>query len=201
MRSSMEMCYDGGAEGEEDFLAAIGESKTYMMDEQKEWTVPPNPAEVKRLAGSYRNAVLGDVVVHPGADEVVFQFGGWKSQMASKRNRDGTASFISIVPGVRGFEFNAPAAKATYTRLTLRDPQHTYEYEATPPAKKGSLRPYEAPALGVPRGFTSRGYGRRPRAQRRHCRRRIIASRTVASAFDPSRSRSGSQHRRGGHSA
>jgi hypothetical protein len=29
---------------------------------------------------------------------------------------------------VRGFEFNAPAATGVYTRLTLRDPQHTYEY-------------------------------------------------------------------------
>ena len=91
---------------------------------------------MKRLAGAYRNAVLGDVVVHPGKDEVVFQFGGWKSHMASKLNPDGTTSFISIDPGVRGFEFNAPAAKTTYTRLTLRDPQHTYEYEAVPPAKQ-----------------------------------------------------------------
>jgi hypothetical protein len=91
---------------------------------------------VKRLAGSYRNAALGEVVVHPGKDEVVFQFGGWKSHMATKLNPDGTTSFISIDPGVRGFEFNAPAAKATYTRLTLRDPQHTYEYEAAPAAKK-----------------------------------------------------------------
>lgn len=37
---------------------------------------------------------------------------------------------VAIDPGVRGFEFNAPAAKGAYTRLTLRDPQHTYEYEA-----------------------------------------------------------------------
>jgi hypothetical protein len=48
-------------------------------------------------------------------------------------NPDGTTSFISIDPGVRGFEFNAPAAEATYDRLTLRDSQHTYEYEAVPP--------------------------------------------------------------------
>ena len=124
------------AEAEEDFLSAIRESKTYMMDEQKEWTVPPDPAEVKRLAGAYRNAALGELVVHPGEGEVVFQFGGWKSHMASKLNPDGTTSFMSIDPGARGFEFNAPAAEATYTRLTLHDSQHTYEYEAAPPAVK-----------------------------------------------------------------
>jgi CubicO group peptidase (beta-lactamase class C family) len=136
MRRTLEMIYDGEPEAEEDFLSAVRENRTYLMDMQKDWRVPPDPAEVKRLAGSYRNAALGEVVVHPGKDEVVFQFGGWKSHMATKLNPDGTTSFISIDPGVRGFEFNAPAAKATYTWLTLRDPQHTYEYEAAPAAKK-----------------------------------------------------------------
>jgi hypothetical protein len=136
MRRTLELIYDGEPEAEEDFLSAVRESKTYLTEEQKDWRVPPDPAEVKRLAGAYRNAALGELVVHPGEDEVVFQFGGWKSHMASKLNPDGTTSFMSIDPGARGFEFNAPAAKATYTRLTLRDPQHTYEYEAAPPAKK-----------------------------------------------------------------
>ena len=45
-------------------------------------------------------------------------------------NPYGTTSFVSIDPGVRGFEFHAPAAGASYTRLTLRDPQHTYDYES-----------------------------------------------------------------------
>jgi len=53
--------------------------------------------------------------------------------MATKVNPDGTMSFVSIDPGVRGFEFNAPRAEAAYTRLMLRDPQHSYEYEAVPP--------------------------------------------------------------------
>jgi hypothetical protein len=126
---------DGKPEVEEEFLSAVRETQTYLMDMQKDWKVPPDPAEVKRLAGAYRNAALGELVVHPGEGEVVFQFGGWKSRMATKLNPDGTTSFMSIDPGARGFEFNAPAAKATYTRLTLRDPQHTYEYEAAPPAK------------------------------------------------------------------
>ena len=136
MRRTLEMIYDGKPEAEEDFLSAVRETQTYLADMQKDWKVPPDPAEVKRLAGAYRNAALGELAVHPGEDEVVFQFGGWKSHMASKLNPDGTTSFISIDPGVRGFEFNAPAAVATYTRLTLRDPQHTYEYEAAPATKK-----------------------------------------------------------------
>jgi CubicO group peptidase (beta-lactamase class C family) len=130
MRRTLEMIYDGNPEAEEDFLSGVRETNLYLTDMQKEWNVPPDPAEVKRLAGSYRNAALGDVIVHSSEDGVVFQFGGWQSHMASKVNPDGTTSFMSIDPGVRGFEFHAPAAKATYERLTLRDSQHTYEYEA-----------------------------------------------------------------------
>lgn len=132
MRRTLELIYDGKPEAEENLLSAVREVKAYLTGEQKDWKVPPDPAEVKRLAGSYRNAALGDLAVRAGKDEVVFQFGGWKSHMATKVNPDGTTSFVSIDPGVRGFEFNAPAAKAAYTRLTLRDPQHAYEYEAVP---------------------------------------------------------------------
>jgi hypothetical protein len=133
MRRTLEVIYDGQPEAEENLLSGVREIQAYLEGEQKDWNVPPDPAEVKRLAGSYRNAALGDIVVHAGQDEVVFQFGGWKSRMASRANPDGTTSFISIDPGVRGFEFNAPAAEGDYTRLTLRDPQHTYEYEAFQP--------------------------------------------------------------------
>jgi CubicO group peptidase (beta-lactamase class C family) len=130
VRRTLEVIYDGEPEAEENLLAAVRETRAYLTGEQRDWKVPPDPAAVKRLAGSYRNAALGEIVVHAGADEVVFQFGGWKSRMATKVNPDGTTSFLSIDPGVRGFEFNAPAADGTYTRLTLRDPQHTYAYES-----------------------------------------------------------------------
>ena len=131
MRRTLEVIYDGKAEAEEDLLSAVRETKAYLTGAQRDWKVPPDASEVKRLVGSYRNAALGEIVVHPGPGEVVFQFGGWKSRMATKLNPDGTTSFVSIDPGVRGFEFHAPATGGAYTRLTLRDSQHTYEYESS----------------------------------------------------------------------
>jgi len=80
------MVYDGVPEAEEDLRAGIRETEVYLRGEQRDWKVPPEPSEVKRLAGSYRNASLGEVVVRPGRDEVVFQFGDWKSRMATKLN-------------------------------------------------------------------------------------------------------------------
>jgi CubicO group peptidase (beta-lactamase class C family) len=117
LRRTLEIVYDGKPEAEEDFVSNIRQNKAYLTGQQKDWTLPPDPTEVKRLQGRYQNAALGDVVVHPGEDEVVFQFGGWKSRMATKVNPDGTTSFVSVEPGVR-------------VRLVLRDPQHEYEYEA-----------------------------------------------------------------------
>jgi hypothetical protein len=130
MRRTLEVIYDGTPEAEEDLLSGVRQTRASLTGEQRGWKVPPEPAEVKRLTRSYRNAALGDIVVREGNDEVVFQFGGWKSRMAGKVNPDGTTSFVSIDPGVRGFEFNAPVASGAYTRLRLRDPQHVYEYES-----------------------------------------------------------------------
>ncbi|PYN23380.1 MAG: hypothetical protein DMD99_14110 [Candidatus Rokuibacteriota bacterium] len=135
MRRTLEVVYDGKPEAEENLLSGVRETRAFLTGEQRDWKVPPEPSEVKRLAGSYRNAALGEIVVREGKDEVVFQFGGWKSRMASRVNPDGTTSFLSIEPGVRGFEFNAPAASGVYTRLTLRDPQHTYEFESMGPTR------------------------------------------------------------------
>ena len=131
-RQTLELIYDGKPEAEEDLLSSVKEQQSYLRGEQKDWKVPPDSTEVKRLEGSSRNAALGEIIVSPGEHEVVFQFGGWKSRMATKAIPDGTTSFVSVDPGVRGFDFNAPATKGAYTRLTLRDAQHKYDYEAVP---------------------------------------------------------------------
>ena len=60
--------------------------------------------------------------------KTVFDFGEWQSEVASRRNPDGTTSFITISPGVNGFEFVVGGgAKKT---LTLRDAQHEYAFDS-----------------------------------------------------------------------
>jgi CubicO group peptidase (beta-lactamase class C family) len=130
MRRTLELIYHGAPEAETWLRSAVDETRAFLKGAQKAWIVPPDAAEVKRLARAYRSPALGEVTVHAGGDGVVFEFGGWKSRMATKTNPDGTTSFVSIDPGVRGFEFHAPAAGGIYPRLTLRDAQHAYDYEA-----------------------------------------------------------------------
>src|SRR5207247_2527325 len=52
MRRTLEVIYDGKPEAEETLLSAVRETKTYLTGSQRDWKVPPDAAEVKRLAGS-----------------------------------------------------------------------------------------------------------------------------------------------------
>ena len=57
----------------------------------------------------------------------IFDFGEWKSEVASRKNPDGTISFITTVPGVSSAEFVVGfGPKRT---LTIHDAQHEYIFE------------------------------------------------------------------------
>jgi CubicO group peptidase (beta-lactamase class C family) len=130
VRRVLEIVYDGKPEAEEDLEASMHSTYEYERGEQKDWTFPPEAGPVSRLADAYRSPVLGDIrITRTGAD-AVFLFGGWKSRMVTKRNPDGTVSFITIDPGTRGFEFAAPDTEGRYEQLTLRDAQHVYPFNA-----------------------------------------------------------------------
>jgi len=130
VRRTLEVLYDGKPEAEEELLSGVRETRTFLQGVQRGWEVPPNPSEVQRLGGSYWNAVLGAINVHRDADGVVFELGGWKSRVATKANPDGSTSFISIDPGLRGFEFNSFPGSGPHRRLRVGDPQHLYIFES-----------------------------------------------------------------------
>lgn len=129
-RRVLEVCFDGNPEAEEDLMAGIRSNEEYYRGTQKDWTVPPEPEPVEQLASKYRSSALGDIQISHEGEEVIFRFEGWKSRVATKHNPDGTISFVTIDPGIQGFEFVAPGTEDKYERLTLRDPQHTYPFEA-----------------------------------------------------------------------
>jgi hypothetical protein len=59
------------------------------------------------------------------SDGLIFDFGEWKSPVASRRNPDGTTSFLTTAPGVTGLEFVVGASGPKRT-LLFRDAQHEY---------------------------------------------------------------------------
>jgi hypothetical protein len=58
---------------------------------------------------------------------VRFEFPEWGTDVASRKNDDGSLSFVSITPTLIGFEFVAGEKDGKRT-LTTRDGQHEYVY-------------------------------------------------------------------------
>ena len=61
------------------------------------------------------------------ADKAVFDFGEFKSEVASRKNPDGTVSFLTTIPGFDGLEFVVGTGSAKRT-LVFRDAQHEYTF-------------------------------------------------------------------------
>jgi hypothetical protein len=91
-------------------------------------TIPADAAESAKLAAKYSNAALGEIAVSRSGGKTTFDFGEWKSEVSSRKNPDGTISFLTIAPGVIGFEFVVGSGEKK--TLVTRDAQHEYVFEA-----------------------------------------------------------------------
>jgi CubicO group peptidase (beta-lactamase class C family) len=132
-RKLLEVLFDGSVEAEGQIAASARTFFDQLTADRKLLTVPADPAEAGKLAARYSEPAVGKIVVSRKGAATVFDFGEWSSEMASRRNPDGTISFITIVPGFSGLEF-VVGDKG----LTLRDAQHEYVY--TPAAAPASAR-------------------------------------------------------------
>jgi hypothetical protein len=89
--------------------------------------IPPDRAEAAKLAARYESRDLGSLVVSRKGDAVVFDLGEWRSEMASRKNDDGTTSFFTIAPDIIGFEFVVTEREGKRALVT-RDAQHEYVF-------------------------------------------------------------------------
>jgi hypothetical protein len=64
------------------------------------------------------------------ASGLSFDVGEWHSSVASRRNDDGSTSFITVSPSLNGFEFVA-AERDGRKAPVLRDAQHEYVFVAS----------------------------------------------------------------------
>jgi CubicO group peptidase (beta-lactamase class C family) len=127
-RKLQEVLFDGRPEADADLAAAAKTFFAQIAADRKTLVVPANAQDAAKLGARYSNAGLGDLTVQHAGAKTVFDFGEWRSEVASRRNPDGTMSFITISPGVSGFEFVVGSgAKKT---LTTRDAQHEYVFES-----------------------------------------------------------------------
>jgi CubicO group peptidase (beta-lactamase class C family) len=125
-RKLLEVLFDGRPEADKLIAARAKSFKEQLAAERKLLTVPADSAEAGKLAGRYHNDALGEIVVIRDGGKTVFDFGEWRSEVGSRKNPDGTVSFLTTAPGLIGFEFVVgTGAKRT---LITRDAQHEYVF-------------------------------------------------------------------------
>ena len=126
LRKLLEVVYDGEPEADADVAARARRIADARAEERTHLVLPAAAADVARLAPAYTSKELGTLDVRRHGANTVFDFGEWRSEVAARHNDDGTLSFVTASPGVDGFDFVVGER-----RLTLRDGQHEYRFDAT----------------------------------------------------------------------
>jgi CubicO group peptidase (beta-lactamase class C family) len=127
-RKLLEVLFDGRPEADADLAAQAKSFFEQLAADRKLLTVPAAATEASKLAAHYTNDALGDINVRRAGASTVFDFGEWKSEVATRRNPDGTMSFITIAPGIIGLEF--VVGSGPKPTLIVRDAQHEYVFAA-----------------------------------------------------------------------
>jgi CubicO group peptidase (beta-lactamase class C family) len=102
IRRLLELIYDGKPEAEGDLASRVATHKAEITKERERLVVPAAPEVVNRLAKRYASQELGELAVRTEGGVTTFDFGEWKSTVASRKNDDGTTSFITIDPTNEG---------------------------------------------------------------------------------------------------
>jgi CubicO group peptidase (beta-lactamase class C family) len=135
LRRLLEVLFDAKPEAEATLRVAAAQRKAGIAKARERLVVPADPVAVAKLAPRYTSSALGELKVLKEGNVTVFDVGEWKGAVASRKNDDGTISFLTIDPTLAGFEF-VVADKDGKRRLITRDAQHEYVWvEGTAAAK------------------------------------------------------------------
>lgn len=125
MRRWLELVFDGKPEAAEDVDGQAARHKAFVAKTRERLVVPAGAVLTAKLAPRYTSPALGELIVVRHGASAIFDFGEWKSALASRKNDDGTVSFITIDPATDGFEFVVGERNGKRV-LIIRDGQHEY---------------------------------------------------------------------------
>jgi CubicO group peptidase (beta-lactamase class C family) len=125
LRRLLEVIFDGKPEATERANTAAMQRAVQIAKARSQLVVPADPAQAGKLASRYVNPALGELRVEIAEGATTFDFGSWRSAVASRRNRDKTTSFVTIDPAANGWGFVADERNGARV-LIVRDAQHEY---------------------------------------------------------------------------
>ena len=129
-RRLLEVVFDGKPEAAGDVANLAERHKAALAKDRERLVVPAAPEAVSALARHYSSKELGELAVLTDGGVTRFDLGEWKSTVASRKNDDGTTSFITIDPTLDGFEF-VVGERSGKRVLVIRDGQHEYTFVET----------------------------------------------------------------------
>lgn len=129
MRRLLELLYDGKLEAETDVTVSAARTKAELETERARVSVVPDAAAVAALASEYASPELGPLKVTRDDKGVRFTFRTVSSAVGTRKNDDGTLSFVSIDPTLLFFPLvvGKDGEKPT---LRVIDSQHEYKFTA-----------------------------------------------------------------------
>lgn len=122
-RKLLELLFDGRPEADARVSAMAKSFYAELAEKRKLVTLPADAAAAAKLAPRYANDELGEIAVRRNGPAVVFDFGEWKSEVASRRNPDGSVSLRPVDAGIWGFALEFVVDDGTQRTLKLRDEQ------------------------------------------------------------------------------
>ena len=127
MRRLLELLYDGKPEAAGDVAASAARMKAEIAKEAERVSVTPDATAAAALAPRYVNAELGPIAVTRKGKDVRFDFRTMGSPMGTRRNDDGTTSFVALDPTLLFFPLVVGSKDGKRT-LTVRDSQHEFVF-------------------------------------------------------------------------
>ncbi len=119
-RRLLELLYDGKPEAVGDVAADAAQLDAEIAKERPRLMLRPDSRLTADLAPHYVNPDLGQITVSRVSGGVVFDFGAWKSPVASRKNDGGAVALVTVDPGAIGFTFEV-GTKDGKRALTTRD--------------------------------------------------------------------------------
>lgn len=128
-RKLLELVFDGKPEADERLNVAAANRLARAAKARELLTLPIPADAVKKLAARYSSPELGSIRVQRQGTRVRFRFAHWDSEVALRKNEDGSQSYVTIDPGIGGIAL-VRDDKAARPTLILRDAQHEYRFVA-----------------------------------------------------------------------
>jgi CubicO group peptidase (beta-lactamase class C family) len=127
LRRLLEVLYDGKAEAADDVRIAVATAQSETAERRARTAVPAHAGVAGMLAKAYRSVELGDLAVRHEGRALIFDVGEWQSAVGSRKNADGSISFVTTDATRSGFEFVAGERQGKRV-LTIRHGQREYVF-------------------------------------------------------------------------